>query len=182
MVAVRLFPILLIASLILTAIGCDELSISSGDDQSRDPANRDTQSKSGWRSDTISAVSLDGRTQKIPGVSLRAENSNAKLFVQCTFSAITLDLPEAHLIGAGESVQIQEWLSGEPYKLGSWEGSYSSSKRLVRYDSWGISSSQDNDDFVRAMAGSQSLRLAYDDGIANFDPSGFRDALSKHCS
>ena len=187
---------------ITVVIGCDSLSHLSesnavdttsdaaGSNESSGRLSQTSRSKSGWYSDTKPAVNMVGESQDILGISLRAKDSGAVLFITCSLDSISIDWPHAQMLGAGETVTVRERFFNRgnalPPFYAEWEGSYTSRKRIVRYTltSFGFASgtrSQDNGDFIREMADSESLQISYDENDAIWSLFGLKEALGEHC-
>ena len=172
--------ILLVIALLLT-VGCGvDAQISLGGLE---------EPEDGWRTDTRPYIGLDGKTSDSPGISLVAEDIDGTLFVDCTLDFVTIDWPDALLLGNGETIRTDEIFITKDDRRSSysyeWYGSVLSKKRTVRQSAiilMALRRSLNTQEFVREFAENETLRITQRDDKATWVLTGFEDAFGKACS
>ena len=156
-------------------------------------AGGQSRSKGEWSSDTRPYQSSLTDTMDSLGVSARAEDGDAVLFVECTLDSVAIDWPKALLLGSGETIRTDEAFvsesDGRTSSYYDWYGSVISRKRVVRQTALIMivpmrdrGKQLNTQEFVREFAENKWLEITQGGHEATFDLTGFEDAFKEHCS
>ena len=148
-------------------------------------SNEESNSQTSWKSDTRSATNWEGGKVDLPGISVRSENGDAVLFVECTLQSVMIDWPDALILGSGESLETRENFYADEVSMVNgdrstedWQGSFVSRKRVVRNQGF---FSDSNQEFVRKISVNKRLKITQDNNSATWMLDGFKKALGQHC-